>query len=276
MKLFKETKKFAAGSRVIAIALSGMLLASCASKTADGTNDSMESFNRQVFAFNMALDRAILRPVTRAYVDVVPDPIRDMISNFLFHLKEPVTLANDLLQGEWHRAGQTSARIVTNSIIGFGMWDVMTSSGAAGHKEDFGQTLAVWGVPEGPYLVLPLLGPSNARDASAELVQFAYPFLDPIPHLMDAHLDTWTRFGVNGTRMTFTALDKRAKVLGKLAELEKTSLDFYATIRSLYRQKRADEIRNGESGDAVPIPEITLELDEPLTNERATQTSQVQ
>jgi len=76
--------------------------------------------------------------------------------------------------------------------------------------------------------------------------------------------------------MTFTALDKRAKVLGKLAELEKTSLDFYATIRSLYRQKRADEIRNGESGDAVPIPEITLELDEPLTNERATQTSQVQ
>jgi len=272
--VFKEIKRFAGGSRVIALALSVMLLASCAGKPADGTNDPMESFNRQVFEFNMALDRAILRPVTRAYVDVVPDPIRDMISNLLFHLKEPVTLANDLLQGEWHRAGQTSSRIVINSLIGFGMWDVMTSSGAAGHKEDFGQTLAVWGVPDGPYIVLPLLGPSNARDASAELAQFAYPFLDPIPHVMDANLDTWTQFAINGTRMTFTALDKRAKVLGKLAELEKTSLDFYATIRSLYRQKRADEIRNGESGDAVPIPEITLELDEPVSNETITQTSQ--
>ena len=272
--MFKELKRFAGSSRVVALALSVMLLASCAGKPADGTNDPMESFNREVFEFNMALDRAILRPVTRAYVDVVPDPIRDMISNLLFHLKEPVTLANDLLQGEWHRAGQTSSRIVINSIIGFGMWDVMTSSGAAGHKEDFGQTLAVWGVPDGPYLVLPLLGPSNARDSVAEVAQFAYPFLDPIPHIMDAHLDTWTQFGINGTRMVFTALDKRAKVLGKLAELEKTSLDFYATIRSLYRQKRADEIRNGESGDAVPIPEITLELDEPLNNETLTQTSQ--
>jgi phospholipid-binding lipoprotein MlaA len=272
--VFKKIKKTAGVSRVLAIALSAMLLASCAGKPADGTNDPLESVNRELFDFNMALDRAILRPVTQAYVDVVPDPIRDMIHNFLFHLKEPVTLANDLLQGEWDRAGQTSARIVTNSVIGFGMWDVMTSSGAEGHKEDFGQTLAVWGVPDGPYLVLPLMGPSNLRDTTAEVAQFAYPFLDPIPHVMDAHLDFWTRFYIRGTRTVFTALDKRAQVLGRLAELEKTSLDFYATIRSLYRQKRADEIRNGESGDAVPIPDITLELDEPAANEPLAQTSQ--
>jgi len=272
--VFKKIKKSVVVSRVVAVALSAMLLASCASKPADGTNDPLESINREIFDINMALDRAILRPVTQAYVDFVPDPIRDMIHNLLFHLKEPVTLANDLLQGEWDRAGQTSARLVTNTIIGFGMWDVMTSSGAEGHKEDFGQTLAVWGVPDGPYLVLPLLGPSNARDTAAEVAQFVYPFLDPIPHVMDEHLGFWPKFYINGTRATFTALDKRAQVLGKLAELEKTSLDFYATIRSLYRQKRADEIRNGESGDAVPIPEITLELDEPTGKEPVAQTSQ--
>ena len=146
-----------------------------------------------------------------------------------------------------------------------------------GHKEDFGQTLAVWGVSDGPYLVLPLLGPSNTRDTAAEVAQFIYPFLDPAPHAMDAHLDASTRFTVNGTRIALTAIDKRAQVLGKLAELEKTSLDFYATIRSLYRQKRADQIRNGESGDAVPIPEITLELDgldEPTGEEPIAQASQ--
>jgi len=275
--VFKIINKSVGVSRVLALALSAMLLASCASKTSDGTTDPMESFNREVFDFNMALDRAILRPITRAYVDAVPDPIRDMIHNFLFHIKEPVTLANDLLQGEWDRAGQTSARIVLNTVVGFGMWDVMTSSGAEGHKEDFGQTLAVWGVSDGPYLVLPLLGPSNTRDATAELGQFIYPFLDPTPHAMSAHLDSSTRFTVNGTRMAFTAIDKRAQVLGKLAELEKTSLDFYATIRSLYRQKRADQIRNGESGDAVPIPEITLELDgldEPIGEDPVAQASQ--
>ena len=140
----------------------------------------------------------------------------------------------------------------------------MGASGAKGHKEDLGQALAVWGVPDGPYLVLPLLGPSNIRDGVAELAQSLY---DPVDFVTDTYLDYNTNFYLSGSRTVFTAIDKRAQVLGKLAELEKTSLDFYATIRSLYRQKRADEIRNGESGDAVPIPEITLELDEPNMGE---------
>ena len=230
--MLKILTKSVGVSRALALALSAMLLVSCAGKPADGTNDPMESFNREVFDFNMTLDRAILRPITRAYVDAVPDPIRDMLHNFLFHIKEPVTLANDLLQGEWDRAGQTSARIVLNTIVGSRNVGRYDSSGAEGHKEDFGQTLAVWGVFDGPYLVLPLLGPSNTRDTAAEVAQFIYPFLDPAPHAMDAHLDASTRFTVNGTRIALTAIDKRAQVLGKLAELEKTSLDFYA-----YHQK---------------------------------------
>ncbi len=256
--------------RLIAAVMATLTLASCAGKPGDGTNDPFEAVNREIFDINMSLDKAILRPLTQAYVDVIPDPIRDMVNNLLFHLKEPVTLAGDILQGEWDRAGQTTARIVGNTAIGFGMWDVMGSSGAKGHKEDLGQALAVWGVPEGPYLVLPILGPSNIRDGAAELAQSLY---DPVDFVTDTYLDYDTNFLVSNSRTVFTAIDKRAQVLGKLAELEKTSLDFYATIRSLYRQKRADEIRNGESGDAVPIPEITLELDEPMLNEPIAQTN---
>jgi phospholipid-binding lipoprotein MlaA len=269
--LVKNLKSPRGGSRLIAMAAAALILASCASQPNDTTNDPFESVNREIFDINMTLDKAILRPVTQAYVDYVPDPIRDMIHNLLFHLKEPVTLANDILQGEFDRAGQTTARIVTNTIVGFGMWDVMTASGAEGHKEDLGQTLAVWGVPDGPYLVLPLLGPSTVRDGTAELIQ---SFFDPVDFVMDEYLDYWTAFWLSGTRTVLTAVDKRAAVLGKLAELEKTSLDFYATIRSLYRQKRADEIRNGESGEAVPIPEITLDLDEPQPKQPVAQTSQ--
>ena len=256
--------------RLTVVLVAALTLSSCAGKPGDGTNDPFETVNREIFDINMSLDKAILRPITQAYVDVVPDPIRDMVNNLLFHLKEPVTLASDILQGEWDRAGQTTARIVGNTAVGFGMWDVMGSSGAKGHKEDLGQTLAVWGVPEGPYLVLPILGPSNIRDGAAELAQSLY---DPVDFVTDTYLDYDTNFYVSGSRTTFTAIDKRAQVLGKLAELEKTSLDFYATIRSLYRQKRQDEIRNGESGDAVPIPEITLELDDPMPNEPIAQTS---
>lgn len=269
--MFVSIKKSAGILRLTTIALAALTLASCASNPDDGTNDPFETVNREIFDINIALDKAILRPVTQAYVDTVPDPIRDMIHNLLTHLKEPVTFANDVLQGEWDRAGQTAARIVGNTAIGFGMWDFMASSGAEGHKEDLGQTLAVWGVPEGPYLVLPILGPSNIRDGVAEVAQ---SFLDPVDWITDTYLSNSTNFWLSGTRTVFTAVDKRAQVLGKLAELEKTSLDFYATIRSLFRQKRADEIRNGESGEAVPIPEITLDLDEPTTKEPVAQTSQ--
>jgi phospholipid-binding lipoprotein MlaA len=274
--VLKAMKKSAGVSRVLAVALAAMLLASCASAPNDGANDPLESFNREMFDINIALDKTILRPVTQAYVDFVPDPVRDMVHNFLFHLGEPVTFANDLLQGEFDRAGQTAARMVTNTIIGFGMWDVMASSGAAGHKEDLGQTFAVWGAPEGPYLVLPLLGPSTARDTAGDAVQFAlaYNDLDVVGHLLDTYTDSTAQFLISSSRTLVNAVDKRAQVLGKLAELEKTSLDFYATIRSLYRQKRADEIRNGESGEAVPIPDITLELDEPTAREPIAQTSQ--
>ena len=121
------------GFRFLAVLLAALTLSNCAGKPSDGTNDPFETVNREIFDINMSLDKAILRPITQAYVDVIPDPIRDMVNNLLFHLKEPVTLASDILQGEWDRAGQTTARIVGNTAIGFGMWDVMGSSGAKGH-----------------------------------------------------------------------------------------------------------------------------------------------
>jgi len=151
-----------------AILFSGavVLLASCATQDVSGANDPYEATNRKIFNFNQQLDKAVMKPVAQAYVDVVPEPARDGVHNFLVNLNLPVTFANDILQGEIERTGETVARFTVNTTIGIGgLLDVATRIGVPFHTEDFGQTLAVWGVGEGPYLVLPLLGPKPPRDA---------------------------------------------------------------------------------------------------------------
>ncbi len=217
-------------------------LAGCAGTASPSSleqNDPYEATNRKIFALNQTFDKFIAKPVATAYVDVLPDPARDGIHNFLGNLDTPVTFTNDVLQGEAERAAQTLGRFVINSTAGVGgLIDVASKMGIPGHSADFGETLAVWGAEEGPYLVLPGLGPSNPRDAVGYAVDIA---IDPSTWI------TWRSseyFKVGRGVLNLT--DERARNLDALNELERTSVDLYATLRSLYRQHRQAEINHGK------------------------------
>lgn len=205
--------------------------------------DPLETMNRGIFAFNQAIDEVLLKPVARAYIAVVPEGGRAAITNVINNLKTPVILANDLLQGDLDRAQTTIARFTVNTIIGFGgMADVAADLGTPRHSEDFGQTAATYGVGSGPYIMLPFLGPSNVRDALGRVVD---TFFDPLDYALDSG-ESIARSGVEG-------LDQRARFLDVSEALEKTSIDYYASIRSVFTQNRAYEIRNGEPEPIVDI-----------------------
>lgn len=231
------------------------LLAACATPPAEGDkegqaewkqiNDPAEPANRNVFAFNKAIDDNALEPMAEGYRNYVPGNFRTNIRNMITNLGEPVTAVNDLLQGEFLRAANAVGRFCVNSTFGFlGMGDVAGGGGLDHHTEDFGQTLAVWGVGEGPYLVLPILGPSNPRDAVGFV---ADRFLDPLGWVMPA-----APLVADVGKGTVEAVDKREKYIDPLNEVQRTSLDYYASLRSLYRQKRVDDIRNGKKGPVMP------------------------
>lgn len=211
-------------------------------------NDPFEIPNRFIFAFNQTLDVALIRPAAVLYRDLVPEYLRDRLHYALRNLREPVTLANDLLQGEWERARTTTDRFLLNSTGGvLGFWDVATDLGHPYHQEDFGQTLGAHGLGEGPYLVLPLLGPSNVRDATGKVVDI---FLDPFTYIADeTGKEEWQLY-----RAGLEGLDFRTRNLETLDEIERDALDFYARLRSLYRQRRDAEIKNevGSKADAEP------------------------
>jgi phospholipid-binding lipoprotein MlaA len=216
-----------------------------------GQNDPFEKTNRAIFDMNIKLDKAVAKPAAKFYVDVTPGFARTGIHNVLTTLGKPVTLANDVLQGEGHRAGQTFTRMVTNATLGLGgLIDVATMAGVPDHDEDFGQTLAVWGFGEGPYLMLPFLGPSNPRDATGMAADY---FIDPITY---AHFNYENL--ANDLRMGFGIVDMRAANIDALDAVERSSIDYYATMRSLYRQHRKSEIANGagsdDPGDDIDVP----------------------
>lgn len=217
-------------------------------------NDPLEPINRFFFGFNEILYEYLLGPIARGYNAVLPDFMRDGIGNFLRNINGPVVLANDLLQGEFKRAYETSARLVINSTAGVvGFIDVAERLGFKAHEEDFGQTLGVWGVGEGLYLVLPIIGPSNPRDGFGKL--FVDGFLDPLGLWLDntgRGEIAWALTGVNGV-VTY------ANVVNDLDRMRETSVDFYGALRSLYRQKRAAEISNGNVG--VNLPNFDVEMD---------------
>ncbi|MDE2182014.1 MAG: VacJ family lipoprotein [Alphaproteobacteria bacterium] len=224
----------------VAAVLAALLLSGCAAPTADNlaNNDPYESTNRSIFALNMKLDRMALRPAAENYRDLVPEKARDSVRNVLDNLDLPVTFANDLLQGKPSRAAETTERFLLNSTYGIGgIFDVATRVGIGNHTEDFGQTLAVWGAGEGPYLVLPVLGPNPPRDAAGQLIDL---MLDPTVYItFKQHL--WWHLG----RQYLKILDGRSRNLETLDDIERNSLDFYAATRSLYRQYREGQIRDG-------------------------------
>ncbi len=218
-----------------------VLTAGCTSSQDSGgfetAYDPFESFNRSVFKINQAVDFIILKPVAATYDQVVPDPLKEMVTNVLRNLATPVTLLNELLQGDWEGAEVAATRFFLNTIVGVGGLADIAAYGnpeLAYRSEDFGQTLGVWGAGEGPYLVIPLLGPSNLRDGLGRIVDTVS---DPLFYV-DSDTLTVTRLGL-------TVVDARARNLETLDEIERSSLDFYAAIRSLYFQHRRSEISDG-------------------------------
>ncbi|MDE2133231.1 MAG: VacJ family lipoprotein [Alphaproteobacteria bacterium] len=237
-------------SLFLAVALVAVLTAGCATSTPEAIaqNDPYESTNRAVFNANMSLDRNFAKPVAKFYNHAVPVPVRDSIHNILTNLDKPVVFGNDLLQGEATRASQTLERFTLNSTIGVaGMFDVATIMGVPDHSEDFGQTLGVWGAGEGPYLVLPFVGPDPPRDLTGDVVDI---FMDPLTYIKFHGSDTWY-----AVRTGASVLDLRARNVDTVEQIERTSIDFYATTRSLYRQYRNSEIRNG-APDIQDTPDL--------------------
>ena len=228
-------------SSLFAVALLGVLAAGCSTKDPESLaqNDPYEPTNRAVFDMNAKMDNAVAKPVAKFYNRAVPEFARDGLHNFLTNLDKPVTFGNDVLQGEVGRAGETLGRFTVNSTFGIGgVLDVATRMGIPDHSEDFGQTLGVWGAGEGPYLVVPFMGPNPPRDLAGGVVDI---FMDPLTYIKFHGRDTWSvvRGGAG-------ILDLRARNVDTVEQIERSSIDFYATTRSLYRQYRNSEIRNGK------------------------------
>ena len=202
--------------------------------------DPWEGFNRRMFALNNTLDGALIVPAAKAYRTVTHKKQRKGIRNFLANARTPVIFVNDLLQGEVGRAGNTLGRFFINSTIGFGgMGDPAERLGLEQHSEDFGQTLAVWGAPSGPYLVLPFFGPSSVRDGFGAGVDVA---ISPLTWVRGDPAQ-YTRF----TQAGVGVLAVREPLIEPLEEIEANSLDFYASLRSFYFQSRSNEISNGRT-----------------------------
>lgn len=219
----------------------------------DDVNDPLESINRAIFGFNEFVYGLLLDPVADAYNKFLPQTLRMAISNLLDHLSSPVSLVNNLLQLEIDRAMLIAGRFVVNTVAGMGgIADVAAGIGMEEHKEDFGQTMGSYGVGEGFYLVLPLLGPSNPRDAIGRFL--VDPYFDPL----GLYLSNTDRDAARWSRTGLSAVDEYAGIVGELRQVKKTSVDYYAAIRSLYRQRRATQISNGNNDDLPPIPNYDL------------------
>jgi phospholipid-binding lipoprotein MlaA len=208
---------------------------------ADRLNDPYEDANRGRFKNHVRLHRYVIDPVERAYIYVVPTPARAGLHNFFTNLDTPAVLANDLFQGNLDRAGDTLARFVVNTTIGIGgVFDFAGKAGIRYRDNDFGATLATYGVSDYPYLLIPIIGPSNPRDLSGKVVDYV---LDPL-HFVTLPGGIITSIGHTGLNQ----LDKRSVDVGELDRLDKTSPDAYAEERAKARERRNAEIND------TPLP----------------------
>lgn len=245
--LFKATNF--AGPAVLMLVLTMSLCCCSAPDTQSlAQSDPWEPTNRDIFTFNVWAEHHIAQPVDDTYRTVVPEPARLALHNVTTNLHEPIVLANDVLQGDGKRAIRTLGRIVINSTIGLGgLVDVAAKLGLAYHDNDFGITLGQNGVQEGSYLVLPLIGPMPPRDLLGSAVDGAF---DPLTYAHFHGQDTWL-FARSGLRV----LDTIDQGRDQLESIERSSLDFYAATRSLYRQNRQARIR-GENANTIQLPDL--------------------
>ena len=207
-----------------------------------GIGDPIEGFNRAVFAFNDVVDTALLRPIALGYTTITPDPVILAVRHFFLNLNSPVIFVNDVLQADFGDAGVTLGRFAVNSTVGvLGLFDPATSIGMERHRADFGQTLHSYGVDSGPYVVLPLLGPSSARDTVGAVA-------DALTNPLFWLLDTTPNLILSGVK----AVSVREELLQPLDELKASSVDYYSALKSAYVQNRRVELNKGrvpEGGD---------------------------
>jgi phospholipid-binding lipoprotein MlaA len=214
------------------------LLVGCASthELPDDDADTLESYNRAMFAFNDAVDKAVFKPVAKVYRRVLPEPVTTSIGNFFSNLNDVVVLVNDLLQFKLHLAAMDSSRIVFNTTFGVaGLFDVASRMELPKHNEDFGQTLGVWGFGEGPYLVLPLLGPSTVRDTVGLVGNF---FTNPITWATDSDAVAWGLWGLD-------LINRRSSLLRIERALADDQIEPYSFQRSAYLQLRRNLVYDG-------------------------------
>ena len=208
------------------------------------TEECFEGVSRSIFKFNMAFDRAVLKPVARGY-NKLPDPIKNGTSNFTSNIATLLSIPNSLLQGNMRQVGHSTGSFLVNSTVGvLGILNPAEKMGLKPHKEDVGQTLGTYGVGPGCYFVIPILGPSTARDSFGLL---ADTFVDPFAHVTIRENEL---FGVSGNDIDYfsvkgvTAVDFRADNDQNFESLEKNSLDLYSSFKSVYLQSRENKIRN--------------------------------
>lgn len=226
--------------KLIAIAVLASMTSACATTNTDPeVNDPYENTNRAIWKFNRVVDKAVTRPVSTVYRTLIPEQPRKGISNVYRNLSEPWSFVNNILQGDLSDAGTTLGRFLINTTLGLGgLFKVSDKMGIKYQSEDFGQTLAVWGVNEGPYLVLPFLGPSNGRDALGTVGDFV---AEPV----NIGIDQLDEKGLLLAKLSLGVIEARARLHSTIEGLYKEN-DPYVFARSAYRQQRDFQIRNGE------------------------------
>tara|TARA_X000000368_G_scaffold393314_1_gene358900 strand:- start:438 stop:1223 length:786 start_codon:yes stop_codon:yes gene_type:complete len=220
----------------------------------DEIYDPLEGVNRAIFSFNNVADRIVLEPVAKGYKKL-PSPVQSGLGNFINNLKLPLAAVNQLLQGQGKNAFDSTGRFLINSTIGiFGLIDVADNLGLEQKEEDFGQTLATWGVGDGFYVVLPLFGPSNLRDTTGMIMTM---MTDPVNAYAVNRGEAWAipfRTAVN-------AIDQRSQIIDEVNALRDNSVDYYAAVRSSYYQNRKAAIMNTNDDVLTPLPLISIEFE---------------
>lgn len=226
------------------VLVSAFALASCSS------SGSLESYNRAMYETNKVIDDYTLKPITKVYQKITHNAIERRVSNFFDNLGEIGTMVNSVLQGKFHNAAVSSSRFVWNTTVGLGgLFDVATSFGLQADKEDFGQTLQVWGVPAGPYIVLPILGPSTVTNAIGLVGDRA---VSPLSNYSD-----WSDHSVREGVTALNIINTRAKFMQLDNLLDTATTDEYLFVKSAYLQRRARLVNDGEGND-----ELDSELDD--------------
>ncbi len=224
------------------------LFAACASGPYADARDPLEPLNRGVSTVNHALDKALLRPVARGYTELTPGPVRTAVRNFFGNLRDILSIPNNLLQAKPRQGIEMTMRVIMNTVFGLGgMIDIASAARMPRHANDFGQTLGYWGVPSGPYLVLPLLGPSTVRDAVGRAVDIAAGLSGPI--VQAAAQSQHTANVVSVGMLALDLVDTRARLMPTTDYAEKVATDLYTFTRDTWLQNRAASIREATLGD---------------------------